>query len=128
MKLPETVELSINGKEISCVEIKTTEVRRSAPTILPILLRENKFCFMYKDRFYLPLTTWANIKFNVHASDAYFYTDRDTKKRELRVIIDHPNGIPKEGLNKLQDYNEVVIESGLEPEYENPFIVIKICD
>lgn len=116
MKLPETVELQINGKEISCVEIKTTEVRRSAPTI------------MYKDRYYLPLTTWANIKFSVHASDAYFYTDRNTKKRKLRVIINHPNSIPIEGLYKLQDYNEVVIESGLDPEYENPFIVIKISD
>lgn len=116
MKLPETVELAINGKEISCVEIKTTEVRRSVPTI------------MYKDRFYLPLETWANIKFSVHTSHVYFYTDRDTKKRELRVIIDHPNGIPTDGLYKLQDYNQVVIESGLEPEYENPFIVIKISD
>ena len=116
MKLPETVELSINGKKISCVEIKTTEVRRSAPTI------------MYKDRFYLPLTTWANIKFSVHASDAYFYTDKVTKKRELRIILDYPNTLSIEGIYKLQYYNDVTISSGLEPEYENPFIVIKIYD
>lgn len=116
MILPETMELSINGKEISCVEIKTTEVRRSAPTI------------MYKDRYYLPLTTWANIKFDVHAHEAYFYTDRDSKKRELRILIDYPNTLSIEGICKLQDYNDVVIHSGLDPEYQNPFIVIVIQD
>lgn len=116
MKLPETEELSINGKEISCVEIRTTEVRRSAPTI------------MYKDRYYITLTTWANIKFGIHASAAYFYTDRDTNKRELRILIDYPNTVSMEGICKLQDYNDVVISSELDPEYQNPFIVIKIRD
>lgn len=117
MRLPETVELSINGKEISCVEIKTTEVRRSAPTI------------MYKDRYYLPLTAWANIKFGIHAREAYFYTDRDTNKRELRILIDYPNTLSIEGICKLQAYYiDVVIHSGLDPEYQNPFIAIVIQD
>lgn len=122
MKLPETEELSINGKEISCVEIRTTEVRRSAPTI------KIKNSLMYKDRFYLPLKTWANIKFGIHAHDAYFYTDRDTKKRELRILIDYPNTLSIKGICKLQDYNDVEIHSGLDPEYQNPFIVIVIKD
>ena len=116
MILPETTELLLNGKKVDCVEIKAKEVRRSAPTI------------MYKDRYYLPLTTWANIKFNVHASAAYFYTDRDTNKRELRIVIDYPNTLSMEGICKLQDYNDVVIHSDLDPEYQNPFIVIVIQD
>lgn len=116
MILPETTELLLNGKKVNCVEIKAKEVRRSAPTIL------------YKDRYYITLTTWTNIKFGIHASAAYFYTDRDTNKRELRILIDYPNTLSMEGICKLQDYNDVVIHSGLDAEYQNPFIAIVIQD
>lgn len=116
MILPETTELLLNGKKVDCVEIKAKEVRRSAPTIL------------YKDRYYITLTTWTNIKFGIHASAAYFHTDRDTNKRELRILIDYPNTLSMEGICKLQDYNDVVINSGLDVEYQNPFIAIVIQD
>lgn len=124
MILPKTTKLLLNGKKVDCVEIKAKEERRSAPTILYKVGKSG----LDTNRYYITLTTWANIKFGIHAHDAYFYTDRDTKKRELRILIDYPNTLSIEGICKLQDYNDVEIHSGLDPEYQNPFIAIVIKD
>lgn len=112
-KLPETVEIGINGITIDGIVVEKI-YNKDIPTIL------------YNERLFITVQDWVYLQFGIHPDNAYF--SYDNNKKILRIILDYPHKLDLSNIERLRLYNNVSISNNLNMENENPYLAIEIRD
>ena len=112
-KLPEVFEIKINGIKVGGIEVNSPKLIKNVPVIT------------YNSRSILPVDSWVHEEFGIYANNSFFFINEEGKK-VLHIRIDHPFVLNLITLEKLKDYQSVVIYSEHNSKDEE-YTIIEIC-
>lgn len=113
-RLPNVFEIKVNGIKVGGIEVNSTKLIKNAPVIT------------YNDRQILPIDSWVHEEFGIYANSSFFFINEEGKK-VLHIRIDHPFVLNLITLEKLKDYQSVIVYSEFSPETETNYTIIEIC-
>ena len=112
-KLPEVFEIRINGIKVGVIEVDSSKFIKNVPVIT------------YNGRSFLPVDSWVHEEFYIYADSSFFSTNEEGKK-VLHIRIDHPFVLNLITLEKLKDYQSVIIYSEHNSK-DGDYTIIEIC-
>lgn len=113
-KLPEVFEIGINGIKVGGIEVNSSKLIKDVPVIT------------YNGRSILPVDSWVHEEFGIYANSSFFFINKEGEK-VLRICIDHPVRLSPITLEKLKDYQSVIVYSEFSPENKANYAIIEIC-
>jgi hypothetical protein len=112
-RLPNVFEIKVNGIKVGVIEVNSHKLIKNVPVIT------------YNDRSFLPVDSWVHEEFYIYADSAFIFINEEGKK-VLHIRIDHPFVLNLITLEKLKDYQSVVIYSEHNSKDED-YTIIEIC-
>lgn len=112
-RLPEVLEIKINGIKVGVIEVDSSKSINNVPVIT------------YNGRSLLPVDSWVHEEFGIYADSSFFFINEEGKK-VLHIRIDHPFVVNIITLERLKAYQSVVIYSEHDSKDED-YTIIEIC-
>lgn len=113
-KLPEVFEIKINGIKVGGIEVNSPKLIKNVPVIT------------YNGRSILLVDSWVHEEFGIYANNSFFFINEEGKN-VLHIRIDHPFRLSPITLEKLKDYQSVLVYSEFSPENGDNYTIIEIC-
>ena len=108
------------------MKLKLTELKWGGIEVNSPKLIKNVPVITYNGRSILPVDSWIHEEFGIYANNSFFFINEEEKK-VLHISVDHPFRLSPITLEKLKDYQSVVVYSEFSPENEANYTIIEIC-